>query len=35
MSKELLRLTITVAICFFVLAGAGIFSLSFWLTIFT
>jgi hypothetical protein len=32
--RELLGLTIVVAICFFLLAGAGIFTFWFWLNVF-
>ena len=35
MFKELLRLTIVAAICFFLLSGAGVFTFWFWLMLFT
>ena len=31
---EWLRVTLVVAVCFFLLAGTGIFTLWFWLTVF-
>jgi len=35
MYRELLTLSFVVAVCFFVLAGAGIFTFWFWLRVFT
>jgi|RifCSP13_1_1023834.scaffolds.fasta_scaffold618864_2 hypothetical protein len=35
MFKELISVTIAVAVSFFILSGAGIFTMWFWLMIFT
>lgn len=35
MFRDMLSLTVLTAICFFLLSGAGIFSLWFWLMVFT